>query len=278
MKENAEIRLWLIRCVAEQLNQVLETMAGESPLVESRLNADLPSGAELEFWETTISAAPGATLTIGATNEAWSQLGSRVLTAAGLDLDDEETIRSTFQETVDQALSGLAQSSTAQVRREVTASPSKTVTYSAKPGDDWSSIELAFADNQSIELFLLWNAKLVSAFQEQSEPPPPPAAQKAESASVTQAVALPGFKNADLLFDVELPVCVSFGRAHLQLRDVMKLTTGSIVELNRTVSEPVEVIVNNCVIARGEVVVVEGNFGVRINEVISRQARLRTLH
>jgi len=81
----------------------------------------------------------------------------------------------------------------------------------------------------------------------------------------------------DLLLDVELPVSVSFGRAQLALKDVIKLTTGSIIELNRSVSEPVEVIVNNCVIARGEVVVVEGNFGVRIRQVISRQERLRTL-
>jgi flagellar motor switch protein FliN/FliY len=50
------------------------------------------------------------------------------------------------------------------------------------------------------------------------------------------------------------------------------------VELNRSITEPVEVIVNNCVIARGEVVVVDGNFGVRIQHVISRQERLRTLY
>jgi flagellar motor switch protein FliN/FliY len=62
------------------------------------------------------------------------------------------------------------------------------------------------------------------------------------------------------------------------LKDVLKLTTGSIVELNRAIGDPVEVIVNNCVIARGEVVTVEGNFGVRIHHVISRQERLRTLN
>jgi flagellar motor switch protein FliN/FliY len=84
-------------------------------------------------------------------------------------------------------------------------------------------------------------------------------------------------KGLDLLLDVELPVSLSFGRAEPALRDVIKLTTGSIVELNRSLAEPVEVIVNNVVIARGEVVVVEGNFGVRIKEVISRQERLRTL-
>jgi flagellar motor switch protein FliN/FliY len=84
-------------------------------------------------------------------------------------------------------------------------------------------------------------------------------------------------KKLDLLLDVELPVSVSFGRAQLLLKDVIKLTTGSIIELNRSISEPVDVIVNNCVIARGEVVVVEGNFGVRVHEVVSRQERLRTL-
>jgi flagellar motor switch protein FliN/FliY len=84
-------------------------------------------------------------------------------------------------------------------------------------------------------------------------------------------------KTLDLLLEVELPVSVSFGRAQLRLKDVIKLSTGSIVELNRSVSEPVEVIVNNCVIARGEVVVLEGYYGVRIQQIISRQERLRTL-
>ena len=81
----------------------------------------------------------------------------------------------------------------------------------------------------------------------------------------------------DLLLDVEMPVSVSFGRTHLPLKDVLKLTTGSIVELSRAVAEPVEILVNGRVIARGEVVVVEGNFGVRIQQVISPQDRVKTL-
>ena len=63
----------------------------------------------------------------------------------------------------------------------------------------------------------------------------------------------------------------------LPMKDVIKLTTGSIVELNRRVNEPVEVLVNQCLIARGEVVVVEGNYGVRILEIASRQDRIRSL-
>jgi flagellar motor switch protein FliN/FliY len=77
--------------------------------------------------------------------------------------------------------------------------------------------------------------------------------------------------------EVELPVGVSFGRTQMKLKDAIRLSTGSIVELNKSLSEPVEIIVNNCVIARGEVVVVEGNYGVRIKEIVSREERLRTL-
>ena len=80
-----------------------------------------------------------------------------------------------------------------------------------------------------------------------------------------------------LLLDVDLPISISFGKTHLAMRDVIKLTTGSIVELNRGVNEPVEVLVNGSPVARGEVVVVEGNYGVRILEIASRQDRMRTL-
>ena len=81
----------------------------------------------------------------------------------------------------------------------------------------------------------------------------------------------------DLLLDVELPVSVSFGKTEIPIKDVLKLTIGSIVELNRNVNEPVEVMVNHCLIARGEVVVVEGNYGVRIQQIISRSDRLRSV-
>jgi flagellar motor switch protein FliN/FliY len=81
----------------------------------------------------------------------------------------------------------------------------------------------------------------------------------------------------DLLLDVDLPVSISFGKALLPMKEVLKLTTGSIVELNRGLNDPVEVLVNHCLIARGEVVVVEGNYGIRIQEIASRQDRLRSI-
>jgi flagellar motor switch protein FliN/FliY len=70
---------------------------------------------------------------------------------------------------------------------------------------------------------------------------------------------------------------VSFGRKQLPLKDVITLSTGFMVELNRSVADPVAVIVNNCVIAGGEVVVIERNYEVRVCQILGRQERLGTL-
>ena len=83
--------------------------------------------------------------------------------------------------------------------------------------------------------------------------------------------------NINLLLDVELPVRVSFGQTEMQLRDVFKLGTGSVIELDKSVNDPVSVIVNNKPIAKGEVVMVDGNYGVRILEVESTADRIRSL-
>jgi flagellar motor switch protein FliN/FliY len=84
-------------------------------------------------------------------------------------------------------------------------------------------------------------------------------------------------QNLEVLLDVDLELSVSFGNTTLILQDVLKLSSGSIVELNRSANDPVELLVNDAVIARGEVVVVDGNYGIRITEVVSPRERIRSL-
>ena len=71
----------------------------------------------------------------------------------------------------------------------------------------------------------------------------------------------------DLLLDMELPVMVRFASTRMLMRDLLKLTAGSIIEFNRSQENPVEILVNKRIVARGSAVVVEGNYGVRIAEV-----------
>lgn len=78
----------------------------------------------------------------------------------------------------------------------------------------------------------------------------------------------------DLLFDVQLHLSVELGRTSIPVREVLQLGPGSIVELDKLAGEPVDVLVNGKLIARGEVVVVDENFGVRVTEVASQSEGL----
>ena len=74
-------------------------------------------------------------------------------------------------------------------------------------------------------------------------------------------------KNLNLLMDIKLGLIVELGRAEMQLRDILKLTKGSVIELDRLSGEPVDLFVNNKIIARGEVVVIDDSFGLRITQL-----------
>ncbi len=84
-------------------------------------------------------------------------------------------------------------------------------------------------------------------------------------------------RNFNLLLDVELAATLRFGRREMLLKDILELSSGSVVELDRLVQEPVELLIDHKVVARGEVVIVEGNYGLRITEVASPQQRIECL-
>ncbi|MEF3254358.1 MAG: flagellar motor switch protein FliN [Deferribacterales bacterium] len=86
-----------------------------------------------------------------------------------------------------------------------------------------------------------------------------------------------GGKNIDLLRDVEVPVSIRIGSTRMFLKDIVSLSPGNIVELDEYAEEPVVVLVNNKPIAKGEVVIVDGYFGVRIKEIISKEERIKKL-
>ncbi|MBM7869466.1 flagellar motor switch protein FliN/FliY [Clostridium pascui] len=87
--------------------------------------------------------------------------------------------------------------------------------------------------------------------------------------------ALP--KNIDLIMDVPLEVSVVLGRTKMNIRDILNLATGSLVELDKLAEEPVEVLVNGKRVAYGEVVVIDENFGVRITSIVSNEEKIRSL-
>jgi flagellar motor switch protein FliN/FliY len=79
-----------------------------------------------------------------------------------------------------------------------------------------------------------------------------------------------GQRDLRLLADVEVELAVELGRVKLPLRDLLALGPGAVLELDRAADAPVDVLVNGCLVARGEVVVIDGEFGVRVTAVVER--------
>jgi flagellar motor switch protein FliN/FliY len=257
--------------LAERFAAAVENMGGERPLHSWDPLPAAPADAAL-CWRQAMTPLPGA-VWLAAGAEEWPAAARLVLQSVGIQDPDAAECRSTYLEITGQTLTSLSQALASRLEREVALGDGGE-TQDIPGNARWAEIhvklrEASFSVAAGIEEALLEALAL-----------PLPASAPALQQPLAVATRPAGSVDShtfDLLLDVELPVSVSFGRAQIPLKDVLKLATGSIVELNRSVVEPVEIIVNNCVIARGEVVVVEGNFGVRVQEVISRQERLRTL-
>ena len=105
-------------------------------------------------------------------------------------------------------------------------------------------------------------------------PPPAPAAQPA-----ARPAAAPGqpSENVDLILDIQLRLTARLGQMEMPVGEIMKLSPGSVIDIDRFVDEPVELVVNDRPIARGDIVVVQENFGIKIIEIISPTERIQSL-
>jgi flagellar motor switch protein FliN len=273
---------------AESLALVFESMADQRPEVKWRAatgslaEVGVPTGAgsenEVLWWEQPFQISPDVVFWVAAPRATWEYAGALTLKAAGLETIEPAEAKNTWFEVLGQSLGAMARSLGPIVGREVTLEAG----LERPPGPEvheWAVVSLSFREAAL--------APLVAAMSPQMThwvtTPPQPDASPAEPVGVEERSGRSADQAAlksrtlDLLLDVDLPVSISFGKTKLPLKDVLKLTTGSIVELNRGINDQVEVLVNHCLIARGEVVVVEGNYGVRIQDIASRQDRLRSL-
>lgn len=89
--------------------------------------------------------------------------------------------------------------------------------------------------------------------------------------------AVPGNKNIEFVLDIPLQVTVQIGSTRMLIRELLQLGQGSVIELNKLAGEPMEVLVNNKLVARGEVVVVNEKFGIRLTDVVSPNQRIQQL-
>jgi flagellar motor switch protein FliN len=265
----------LVERWVEGVTQVLESMTDHRPEahweVATGSLSETAGGQDLLWWEQPFPAAAGSIVWIAAERAAWEYAGNLTLRAAGLETVETQEAKNTWIEILGQSLAGTARFISGILGREVTNGTG--IEHAPDPWPQaWGSVSLTYADGSTPPPLLVALSPQLVSLMETPEAEAEPAAAILDSRKTA-----PVSRTMELLLEVELPVSVSFGKARLPMKDVLKLTTGSIVELDRGINEPVEVLVNHCLIARGEVVVVEGNYGVRIQEIASRKDRLRSL-
>ena len=276
----------------QDLAMVLESMTGQSPASEWRAGTGTPASLGLAagpdtLWSLYKLRGPQQTeILVVAPRQVWEHVGSAVLQATGLQASGQDEIRKTWLEILAQWISALVRLLSAHLGSEVTVQEPENASGENASFDaigneapaEWLLTTLRFGETELPSLAARFSPALAEILTAPADSQNASVSSGGEAGPLhTSAEIASASRALDLLLDVDLPVSISFGKTRLPLKDVLKLTTGSIVELNRAVNEPVEVLVNQCLVARGEVVVVEGNYGVRIQHLASREERLRSI-
>ena len=150
---------------------------------------------------------------------------------------------------------------------------SKMYVYNFSLGDI-NSLFMFIVDEATEAAF---NSDSASASETASEAAPSSASAGSSAPSSVAAFEGDEDNNINLIMDVKLPVRVRIGGKKMLLRDVLSMDIGSVIELNQLANDPLDILVDNHVIAQGEVVIVDGNFGVQITTIGSKKARLQQL-
>jgi len=255
----------------EEFARAVEMSTGERPVLsqepaeKNQIDEWDARRGELQWWEQETEDPQRFKTWVGAEGTCWTVL-------AGGSGDRNEATE-LFHEMLSQANQGAA-----AVLSSSFVSPVKFGAGSATPPGSLQALRLAkvnvaFRDAALPSLVVALEPKAAKVLNGPEPDVPPsdlPLVQPANPAIVSLKEPPPIL---DRLMDLHLPVSVLLGQAVLPIRDVLKIASGSLIELDRQLGDYVEVMVHGTIVARGEIVSIKGNYGVRIKEVISRKDR-----
>jgi flagellar motor switch protein FliN/FliY len=248
----------------EALVKVLESMTSHRSKIESRASASPEWEEGTAWWGQRLSILDKPSFWIGAPAKSWTELGRLTLAALGVEEPADSEIETTCRDVMAQTTAVVASHLTGQFGREITGGdslPADRPDDFAAPVFKWS-LDAGPISIDGVVAFSEAFLRQCSSFGE-----PPTAVE-----SCTQVISPPtdhagltmGGRSMDSVPRIDLPVKFVLGRTTLPLRDVFKLSVGSVIELDRSAIEPADVLIHGRLLARGQVVVVDGNYGLKI--------------
>ena len=272
-------------CVRGVLSQVGESAAKVEVETAEEASAAEPAAEKAEVWAIlTVSKALAGEMAILATEPGAVQL-AQLLTSeppdatAAFDATRREAFDELIRVVTGQVATTLKGAAGGDVDIKLTGNQAP-----AWPKPPRLGIRITGEKLTTIHLGLFVSAELAGSFRAPQETPGPSAPSQAETHEQRPEARAPQSEssgaqnsNLELLLDVTLDATICFGQKQMLLRDILDLHPGAAVVLDRHVEEPVDLLVGGRMVARGEVVIVDGNYGLRITEIVSPQQRIAFL-
>lgn len=246
----------------QEFSRAVEMFSGEQPGITCGRTRNLaPSEiSDLLWWTQTFAGTEEFTVRIGAKEATWSVLGGAV---NGISLEEAQA---TYLEIIGQAQYGAATVVSVGLPTPVRCQEGQVSASPKLDGFLYALVGLTLASGELPAVTIAIEPTITAVLGDGT-----PEAQHSKQARPETQLMSPMLER---LMDLELPLSVALGRAQMPIREVLKVTSGSLIELDQNVGDSVELIVHGTVVARGEVVSIKGNYGVRIKEIISRQDRM----
>jgi flagellar motor switch protein FliN len=237
-------------------------------LVDANVSRQPETGEPEGGWVVALQAEQSVrgTLSVEFDRDAIEALTKRVM---GMETEPSpEVVIDTLKEICAQAAGSMVQEPPLTGARFTIASVDRA---GVKTPDDPALMQVAVGEIATLRIRIWGDLALPVA--------PQPSLQQPASAASAPAGSSPAAANPklDVILDIDLPLLVRFGRTEMPLRSLTTLGPGSVIDLGRSPDDPVDVLVSNQVVARGEVVIVGGNYGVRILDVMSPADRMRSM-
>ena len=263
----ASLSSWAMRYWANALEAVIESMTAARPTVSFQPASGEDGKTEGASWlGQSLSLVPAPALWIGASAASWHTLGQKTLAALGVDEASDSDIEATCRDLLAQSSSAFAQDLAGELEETITGG-------SIVPSDQPECVSSeTFTFTMAGPAPFEGTALLDRAFLERLEELAQQVRRETEASAVTpdaggsESQAQPEAAQPQRpLPKVQLRVRVVLGRARLSLRDLFKLNVGSVIELDRLITDVADVMIGDHKIASGPVVVVNGNYGVRVS-------------
>jgi len=271
-----------IELLQNETISVIEGLTGQAPTVTLDKEQDVSSEKNIDIQsplaviQIAVSGDKEATISLALAVSLATALGDLMLGGEGEAQEEmgDEDLDAT-KEIVSNIFGALGTSISAQQEMPTLSFEIKDITFLADGNMPLETFTKLFVYDVSIasttaNMLLAVDKNFLENFGVSEEAPE-------DSESEQSLLSADEMKNMSLIMDVELPVRVRIGTKTVLLKDVLNMDIGSIVELDQLANEPLDVLIGDKIIAKGEVIIIDGNFGVQIIDIASPQERLHQL-